>query len=418
MNSLDQPLISVLVPVYNIERYIGICLESIVKQKYRNLDVVVVDDGSTDRSGEICDLYAKKDSRITVVHKENGGLVSARKTAMRIAQGQYIGYVDGDDWISPDYYLDLLSMIEENACDAVVAGFSRDLFDSSTPMSNVVPVGCYEGEKLRNLFSNMISTGAFFRHGITTYLWNKLFKREIIKEIQLKIDDRISIGEDGAVVYPVLLKCKRVFVTNNFSYHYRQREDSMLKKSKPFEQEVSQLQILYNQIYREIGQYPANLNLKQQLQKYVLSTCIIRSGGIVDSAVGTKYLPFEKDLKGKRVAICGAGTFGQQLEKRLRERNHCDITAWVDYDYWEYRRCCLNVDPLEKLTETTFDYIVLGTVDSRATQSMRERLVSMGIESEKILSIRTEDDKVVNALSHYLNLDRQENLNKQTAGHL
>ncbi len=412
------PLISVLIPVYNIERYVGICLESVVKQKYRQLEIIVVDDGSTDRSGEICDLYAQKDGRIKVIHKANGGLVSARKAAMQVAKGAYIGYVDGDDWISPDYYSDLFLKIEGNNCDAVVAGFSRDLFDTSTPMSNVVPAGCYEGEKLENLFSNMISTGAFFRHGITTYLWNKLFKREIVEGIQLGIDDRISIGEDGAVVYPALLKCKRVFVTNNFSYHYRQREDSMLKKSRPFEQEISQLQVLYNQIDNAIERYPASLNLRLQLQKYVLSTCIIRSGGIVDSAGGTKYLPFEKDLKGKRVVICGAGTFGQQLEKRLRERNHCDITAWVDYDYWEYRRCCLNVDPLEKLIETEFDFIVLGTVDSQATQSMRERLVSMGIESEKILSIRTEDDKVVNALSHYLNLDRQENLNKQTAGHL
>ncbi|WP_173468721.1 glycosyltransferase family 2 protein [Fibrobacter succinogenes] len=411
------PLISVLVPVYNIERYIGVCLESIIKQKYHNLDIIVVDDGSTDRSGEICDLYAQKDYRIKVIHKANGGLVSARKAAMQAARGSFIGYVDGDDWISPDYYSDLFMKIEGNGCDAVVAGFSRDLFDSSTPMSNVVSAGCYEGEKLENLFSNMISTGAFFRHGITTYLWNKLFKREIVEDIQLEIDDRISIGEDGAVVYPALLKCKRVFVTNNFSYHYRQREDSMLKKSKPFEQEISQLQILYNQINRAIGRYPTNLNLRLQLQKYLLSTCIIRSGGIVDSAGGTKLFPFEKDLKGKRVAICGAGTFGQQLEKRLRERNHCNIMIWVDYDYWEYRRCCLNVDPLEKLIETEFDFIVLGTVDSQATQSMRERLVSMGIEFEKILSIRTEDDKVEIALSHYLNLDSQENFNEQMAGH-
>lgn len=418
MSASGLPLISVLVPVYNIERYIGICLESIIKQKYKNLDIVVVDDGSTDRSGEICDLYAQKDNRVKVIHKANGGLVSARKTAMQAARGTYVGYVDGDDWISPDYYSDLFLKIEGNSCDAVVAGFSRDLFDSSTPMSNVVPTGCYEGEKLENLFSNMISTGTFFRHGITTYLWNKLFKRAIIEEIQLGIDDRISIGEDGAVVYPALLKCTKVFITNNFSYHYRQREDSMLKKSKPFEQEISQLQILYNQIDRAIDRYPASLNLRQQLQKYLLSTCIIRSGGIIDSASGTKYLPFEKDLKGKHVAICGAGTFGQQLEKRLRERKHCDITAWVDYDYWEYRRCCLNVDPLEKLTETVFDYIVLGTVDSQATQSMRERLVSMGIDSAKILSIRTEDDKVENALSHYLNLDHQDNFNEQTAGHL
>lgn len=358
-----QPLISVLVPVYNIERYVGACLESIIKQTYKQLDIIVVDDGSTDRSGEICDLYAQKDDRIRVIHKKNGGLVSARKAAMQVAKGNYIGYVDGDDWISPDYYSDLFLKINGNNCDAVVAGFSRDLFDSSTELSNVVAVGLYEDDKLKGLFSNMISTGAFFRHGITTYLWNKLFKREMVEDIQLGIDDRISIGEDGAVVYPALLKCKRVFVTNNFSYHYRQREDSMLKKSKPFEQEVFSLLILYNQIDKAISPYPANLNLRLQLQKYLLSTCIIRSGGIVDMASGTKYLPFEKDLKGKRVAICGAGTFGQQLEKRLREKNHCDITAWVDYDYWEYRRCCLNVDPLERLLEIKFDYVVLGTVD-------------------------------------------------------
>ena len=275
-----MPLISVLVPVYNIERYIGFCLESIIKQKYCHLEIIVVDDGSTDRSGEICDLYATKDSRIKVIHKANGGLVSARKAAMQVAQGKYIGYVDGDDWIGSDYYSDLLLRFNDKDCDAVVAGFSRDLFDSTATMSNVVEAGCYEGDKLSDLFANMISTGKFFRHGITTYLWNKLFKREIVEEIQLGVDDKISIGEDGAVVYPALLQCKKIFVANNFSYHYRQREDSMLKKSKPFEQEISQLQVLYNQLYKSIEKYPEKLQLKLQLQKYLLSTCIIRSGVI------------------------------------------------------------------------------------------------------------------------------------------
>ena len=395
------PLISVLVPVYNIERYIGFCLESIIKQKYRHLEIIVVDDGSTDRSGEICDLYAAKDSRIKVIHKANGGLVSARKTAMQVAQGKFIGYIDGDDWIGPDYYSDLFLRFNDKDCDAVIAGFSRDLFDSTATMSNVVAAGCYEGDKLCDLFANMISTGKFFRHGITTYLWNKLFKREVVEKIQLGIDDNISIGEDGAVVYPALLQCKKIFIANNFSYHYRQREDSMLKKSKPFEQEISQLQVLYNQLYKSIEKYPEELQLKLQLQKYLLSTCIIRSGGIIDST----YFPFEKDIRDKHIAICGAGTFGQQLEKRLHEKNYCEITAWVDYDYWEYRRCCLNVDPLENLLEADFDYVLLGTIDSLASQSMRERLICMGVESKKILSIQTDDYMVKDALSHYLNVD-------------
>ena len=408
MNTANLPLISVLVPVYNIERYIGICLESIIKQKYQNLEIIVIDDGSTDRSGEICDLYAQKDYRIKVFHKTNGGLVSARKAAMRMAVGMYVGYVDGDDWIDPDYYSDLFFKISENECDAIISGFSRDLFDASTPMSNVIQSGLYKGESLERLFSNMISTGDFFRHGVTTYLWNKLFKRETIKDFQLGIPDEISIGEDGAVVYPTLLKCRSIFITNKFSYHYRQREDSMLKKTNPFEQEKLQLQSLYDYLHQAFNNNPLNLKLQLQLQKYMLSTCITRSGGMVDSS----FLPFEIDIKGKNIAICGAGTFGQQLEKRLQEKNYCNITAWVDYDYWEYRRCCLNVDPLEKLIETKFDYVVLGTVDSQATQSMRERLVSMGVNPTKILSIHSDDNKVEDALSHYLNLGRQENINK------
>ena len=101
---MNQPLISVIVPIYGIERYLGICIESIIKQTYKNLEIILVDDGSKDRCPEICDLYAKKDTRIKVIHKENGGLVSARKAGIRIASGNYATYVDGDDWIEPGYY--------------------------------------------------------------------------------------------------------------------------------------------------------------------------------------------------------------------------------------------------------------------------------------------------------------------------
>lgn len=403
MSNSRLPLLSILVPVYNIERYIGACLESIIKQTYDNIEIIVVDDGSTDCSGKICDLYATKDKRINVVHQKNRGLVSARKTAIQLAQGEYIGYVDGDDWIEPNYYSDLLSHNENNEYDAFIAGYSRDLFDSSTPMTNVMPAGIYEGDNLKNFFSNMISTGDFFRHGITTYLWNKVFKRDIIKKNQLVIDERITIGEDGAVVYPALLECKKVFVTKSTLYHYRQREDSMLKKTAPFEQEIPQLQLLYSHLNKSILRHPKQFNLQLQVQKYLLSTCIICSGGMTNTANETGYLPFKKEINGKKIALCGAGTFGQQLEKKLREKEYCEIVAWVDYDYWEYRRSLLDVDPLEKLSDVCFDFVLLGTIDSYATRKMRDKLINMGIDSSTILSIHTEDDNVEKALSLYLN---------------
>ena len=100
---MDQPLVSIIVPIYMIDRYLGICVESLLNQTYQNLEIILVDDGSKDRCPEICDLYASKDSRIKVVHKENGGLVSARKAGLEVSTGGLITYVDGDDWVGPDY---------------------------------------------------------------------------------------------------------------------------------------------------------------------------------------------------------------------------------------------------------------------------------------------------------------------------
>lgn len=397
---MDNPLISVLVPVYNIERYIGLCLESIICQTYTNLEIIVVNDGSTDRSGEICDLYAKKDSRIKVIHKENGGLVSARKVAMEIATGDYIGYVDGDDWIGEDFYSVLLSAMKQHNSDVVVAGFSRELFTKSAKIINVYPAGIYEGANLEVLFSSMISYGDFFRHGITTYLWNKLFKKEVIKDCQLSLDERVSIGEDGAAVYPALLKCNRVCVIDNCSYHYRQREDSMLKKASSFAKESECLSVLYEYLKNAFGANIKKYEVSIQIQKYVLSTFIIRSGGILNNSI---HFPFSKDIKNKNIVVCGAGTFGQQLVKRFEESKFCNLVAWVDDDYWEYRRCCLNVDPISSLLKLSYDYILVGMVDSFSAQKTKNILVDFGVPTSKILSLNVKAEDVASYLNQYLN---------------
>ena len=395
----NNPLISVLIPVYNIERYIGLCLESIICQTYDNLEIIVVDDGSIDRSGEICDLYANKDSRIKVIHKQNEGLVSARKAAINIATGEYIGYVDGDDWIGEGFYSALLSSLQQTNSDVVVAGFSRELFNKIARIINALPAGVYEGESLEKLYSSMISYGDFFRHGITTYLWNKLFKKEVIKNYQLSVDDRISIGEDGAAVYPALLNCKRICVLDNCSYHYRQREDSMLKKTLSLAKETECLSVLYEYLKKAFGTNIEKYNLLLQIQKYILSTFIIRSGGILSDSV---FMPFSKDIKGKDIVVCGAGTFGQQLVKRFEESKFCKLIAWVDDDYWEYRRCALNVDPIATIFELNYDFVVIGMVDSSSAQRTKERLLDFGVSPSKILALDVKEDVLETYLNQYL----------------
>ena len=402
---MKNPLISIIVPIYKIDRFIGVCIESILNQTYRNLEIILVDDGSPDRCPEICDLYARKDSRIKVIHKQNGGLVSACKAGILAAQGEYIGYVDGDDWISPGFYESLYTSIEDCNADVAIAGFSRDLFDKRDTILNSIPSGVYVGLSIESLKKHMISQGPFFTHGITTYLWNKLFRREVIVQHQLACDESITIGEDAAVTYPTLMDCTKIVITDNCDYHYRQREDSMLKQSSNYREEYMRLLSLYNFMKQELASYPERYNLLQQTEDLILSTYIIRSGGTLDcSEPGLDIFPFKKELEGENIIVYGAGTFGQQLVRRIRIENTCNIVAWIDNDYWEYRRCCMDVDPIEEINKYDFDKILIAKLSDSAIKEIKNLLMNHGIDESRILSVSIDPLMKKKVLNHYISL--------------
>lgn len=402
---MKNPLISIIVPIYKIDRFIGVCIESILNQTYRNLEIILVDDGSPDRCPEICDLYARKDSRIKVIHKQNGGLVSARKAGILAAQGEYIGYVDGDDWISPKFYESLYTSIEDCNADVAIAGFSRDLFDKRDTILNSIPSGVYVGLSIESLKKQMISVGPFFTHGITTYLWNKLFRREVIVQHQLACDESITIGEDAAVTYPTLMDCTKIVITDNCDYHYRQREDSMLKQSSNYQEEYMRLLSLYNFMKQELGSYPEKYNLLQQTEDLILSTYIIRSGGTLDcSEPGLDIFPFKKELEGQKIIVYGAGTFGQQLVRRIKIENTCNIVAWIDNDYWEYRRCCMDVDPIEEINKYDFDRILIAKLSDSAIKEIKNLLMNHGVDESSILSVSIDPMMKKKVLNHYISL--------------
>lgn len=389
-----QPLISVIVPIYMIERYLGTCVESIIHQTYQNLEIILVDDGSKDRCPEICDLYAAKDSRIIVIHKANGGLVSARKAGLEASHGEYISYVDGDDWIGAGFIDALYLAVSLTNADIGCAGQCRDLFNKSEHFTNALPTGLYEGEKLENLWKNMISIGDFYRPGITTYVWNKLFKRELLFDAQMSVDNRITIGEDAAVTYPALMNCQHVVVTDNTAYHYRQREDSMLKQSASFANEAEKLKYLYEYLRNWVKGLPKNdadrYHLISQIEDYVLSICIMRSGGRLPQDT---YSTFDQSYYGKDVVIYSAGTFGQQFINRLKENGHCRVVGWIDDDYWEYRRCCLDVDSVDSITKAAFDYVLIAAVDRQIAEKTIRRLCDYGVSRDKILTVSVPNDR-------------------------
>lgn len=400
---MKMPLISVIVPVYQIDRYIGVCIESLINQTYRNLEIILVDDGSKDRGAELCDLYAKKDNRIRVVHKENGGLVSARKAGLEISNGEFIGYVDGDDWVEPGFYEELVNTIIEYDSDIAIAGMSRDLFSVSSKIPSKIPAGNYEGERLNKLKKNMMVYGRFSRIGITTYVWNKLYKRSMLLKYQMDVDNAISIGEDAAVTYPYLMACEKISIIDNYDYHYRQREDSMLKKITAYTQEVIGLKKLYEYLLNIAKKYSESFNYVSQIRDFVLGICIMRSGGVLKE-IRNEYSPYDGEFYNSAIVVYSAGTFGQQLMRRIEENNYCNVVGWVDVDYKEYRRCCLDVDPIEKIDFMKFDYILVATVDGVMADQIKEKLIWRGVSERKILTVKCPEDRRMYLLEKYLNI--------------
>ena len=214
-----EPLISVIVPIYKVEEYLDCCIESIVNQTYLNLEIILIDDGSPDNCPEICDHWAKLDNRIEVIHKENGGLSDARNTGLRKAKGEFICFVDSDDWIEKPYIEYLYDLIIKNdadlsACDVSFVSNS----DSVKPKEykNSVSFVCDTEEALSQLIKGK---------GFRAVAWNKLYKKSIISDMFFEIG---KFHEDEFFTYRVIDKCKKLAYIDIPLYNYRQREGSIM----------------------------------------------------------------------------------------------------------------------------------------------------------------------------------------------
>lgn len=205
-------MISVIVPVYNVEPYLRKCLDSILAQTYQDLEILIIDDGSTDGSGKICDEYPEKDERIRVFHTENKGLSAARNLGLDNATGDWIGFIDSDDWIEPDMYEVLIKRAEETGADVVECGCHADYTTTS-----------YEHSAIQKTVSGIDAVEALIRGEIRTQVWNKIWRRHLF------IDIRFPEGhsfEDVATTYKLVGNATVTGVAEN-TYHWMQRKSSI-----------------------------------------------------------------------------------------------------------------------------------------------------------------------------------------------
>lgn len=213
-----NPKISIIVPIYNVERYLSRCVHSIINQTYKNLEIILVDDGSPDNCPQLCDEYAKKDDRIKVIHKKNGGLSDARNAGMTVASGEFISFIDSDDYVSLDFietlYNTIISEDSEIAeCD-VIKFYDDSSFDDYADDLKITNYNTIDG------LSALISENPFHQH-----VWNKLYKSKLLVGIPYTVG---KLNEDEFWTYQVFGRAKKITKINKTMYYYFQRQSSIM----------------------------------------------------------------------------------------------------------------------------------------------------------------------------------------------
>lgn len=215
----SDPLITVVLPIYNVAKWLDTCIQSIVQQTYRNLQIILVDDGSTDESPTICERWAAKDNRINVVHQQNAGLSAARNTGLRLRKGEYVCFVDSDDYVEHNYVERMLNTARAEQADMVVCNVWKEDENGDTPAEEADPG--FETKTLTSRQYMIYAMQSSWKHIVA---WNKLYRSEIWDDLTYPVG---KIHEDEFVFAQLAVRCRRVACINDVLYHYVQHDGSI-----------------------------------------------------------------------------------------------------------------------------------------------------------------------------------------------
>lgn len=393
-------LVSIIVPVYNSVAFLDKCIQSITSQTYKNIELILVNDGSPDTSGEVCDKYASTDSRIKVIHKENGGLVTSRKAGISLATGEYVLYVDGDDWIEPELIERYMEQVIQYDADIVVSSHKVNLEGRVEILSNTLSPGVYDRNRLiAEVYPKMMYTGKFSQFGIFSYSWGKLYRREILIDNQLRVTEGITIGEDALCLYPTLLDANILVILDEPYYHYRQRADSLIKTLRTIE--LSKMEKVYMDL-KEVFTSKGVLDVMiEQLHYYLLSLLTVNTEGPATADTVSLY-PFNEVKPEDKIVLYGGGTFGQHVYKKVNNNKSHNIVAWIDERHQYYSKLNLPVTGFDSLESLEYDVVLITLIDQDNSNQAFLQLTRHGVDPAKIIQVSHYSSRnVQNLLSQY-----------------
>jgi len=378
---MEKATLSVIVPVYNVEEYIGKCLDSILAQKRLPEEILCVNDGSTDGSLAVLKEYETKSSLIRIINKENGGLVSARKAGLLQATGDYISYIDGDDWIEEEMYSGLMQYADSHMPDIITSQIIRDYGTSQVLDEDYIPEGLYQGEEVQTrVCSELVDTENFFRKNLKTHMASKLFRREFLNPLQQNVPDALVLGEDEAVVYPAILATRGIYISHEAYYHYCFRQESLCHGS-----ENSWLDIIAFLKTAMASVVESDDRIRRQFDQITLAHRLYEGeAGVLNYADGV-LSPYGNIPEGSRVVVYGAGTFGKVLHGFVQNCPELHLVAWVDKN----SKLPGIIRP-DEMNTLDFDFVLIAVVLGDVAASIEGALKDMGIPPEKIKRVTCE----------------------------
>ncbi len=372
-------LISIIIPVYNVKEYLIECVESVISQSYREIEIILVDDGSTDGSGEICDMFAQKDQRVRCIHKKNEGLVSARAIGAQYARGSYVINVDGDDWIEESRIQNIVDVIKDDIDIIYLRGWYKEYEGRSELSEQEAKIGIYSSLEFLEGMTNLT---VCFKREINPSLCCSAIRRELYTKVQKAIDSRLSMGEDITTMFLCALEAEKIISIDEPSYHYVQRPKSI--NHTLCERDIYKLKLMYLCLKKELDCRNVTEIMYRRIA-FIISRLLASVGDKSFFGCEKNFLfPYISIIPGSRIIVYGAGDVGGKLVDFLQQSKDYNCSGWIDkYSHGKVINSIVS-EPIAAIEKKEFDFIAVAIVSSDISQNVKRDLMILGVPESKI----------------------------------
>ena len=312
-------LVTIIVPVYNVEKYIYECVDSLIKQTYKNIEIILIDDGSKDKSGTICDNYAASDARIKVIHKQNEGLGFARNTGLKTAQGNFVTFIDSDDKADADLVENLVNGIYEANGDTCIGGFKRISANGVIGFEERYDKAVFEGKNVyNNLFARMLGSAPDKHDAIRMSVWNVMYSMDIARRHNIEFpSERVFISEDIIWDSEYYKYAKKAIVIDSTAYNYRITPGSLTQKYKP--DMLEKICVLYNEMCNRLSGDKTKITRLQRQFFVNLKACIKQENSSVSHKSNVEIKTAIKEIVNSCVVHTVSGEYLRVIHQRKQK---------------------------------------------------------------------------------------------------